>query len=287
MIQVRSGDIFTHWKDGARAASAHHSGYESGMGDRGQPPLAFYTAAMAHAATTADAAKCVPQFGVCTAAGSQCCDVGFSCYTKHAHYRQCRRSCPQPGEGGVWNGDGKPWECHSRPGLDDERKAYSRATVVTSPDQANPVVPALAQASAQHSTFVQTHLPPACCKPPRSRPAPRAPQRSHPRLGLPALPHASFHASDVFPLMPRHPLCPACTAGSGCLAWTAAAFGGGAELRLLPRRPVADALRVAPRRRRLLALLPRRSPARQPAAPRHLLILRQGELAESVGRIRN
>ena len=48
-MHVRSGDIFTAWRDGARTFT--HAGYNSQMGDRGQPPLGFYLQAISHAAT--------------------------------------------------------------------------------------------------------------------------------------------------------------------------------------------------------------------------------------------
>lgn len=47
VMHVRSGDLFTSWKDGAR--TFNHSGYNSEMGSRGQPPLGFYYRVMAHA----------------------------------------------------------------------------------------------------------------------------------------------------------------------------------------------------------------------------------------------
>jgi hypothetical protein len=46
VVHVRSGDIFTNWRNGHR--TVHHSGYESTMASRGQPPLSFYLRALAH-----------------------------------------------------------------------------------------------------------------------------------------------------------------------------------------------------------------------------------------------
>jgi hypothetical protein len=47
VMHIRSGDLFTDWKDGERIFT--HKGYNSDMSHRGQPPLAFYLRAMAHA----------------------------------------------------------------------------------------------------------------------------------------------------------------------------------------------------------------------------------------------
>ena len=46
VMQIRSGDIFTAWKDGER--TFNHSGYNSEMSSRGQPPLGFYMRVMEH-----------------------------------------------------------------------------------------------------------------------------------------------------------------------------------------------------------------------------------------------
>ena len=47
-VHVRSGDIFTAWRDGQRTFT--HAGYNSEMADRGQPPLSFYLQAISHSA---------------------------------------------------------------------------------------------------------------------------------------------------------------------------------------------------------------------------------------------
>jgi len=47
VMHIRSGDLFTTWRDGAR--TFNHTGYNSDMSSRGQPPLGFYLQAMAHA----------------------------------------------------------------------------------------------------------------------------------------------------------------------------------------------------------------------------------------------
>lgn len=47
VMHVRSGDIFTAWRDGNRTST--HAGFNSEMSSRGQPPLSFYLRAIAHA----------------------------------------------------------------------------------------------------------------------------------------------------------------------------------------------------------------------------------------------
>ena len=55
VMHVRSGDIFTAWRDGARTFM--HKGYNSVMDGRGQPPLGFYLRAIGHWLATSEGAR--------------------------------------------------------------------------------------------------------------------------------------------------------------------------------------------------------------------------------------
>jgi hypothetical protein len=55
VMHMRSGDIFTNWQDGKHHHL--HAGFQHAPNSRGQPPLAFYTAALEHHRSTVSPAS--------------------------------------------------------------------------------------------------------------------------------------------------------------------------------------------------------------------------------------
>ena len=179
MVHVRSGEIFSNWRDGRHVAT--HAGFQHEAFSRGQPPLAFYTAAALHtlAATSHAAASTSSSH---TAA-----------YTSSSHASS---------------------NASSNASSVAPQRLYGHVALATSPDRSNPVVDAMLLLAANHShehhaRHADTHASSASSASSDARPDTRPgarPENAHIpsiALGVPI----TLTSSDSFAADLAHLLC--------------------------------------------------------------------------------